>query len=82
MSDVNADHSSRIAEHAYHLWENEGRPHGKSLDHWLKAEAEVTVVAAPQKKAAAPKRAKRTTTATKAKAPRTSRAKKPANGAE
>jgi hypothetical protein len=79
MSDVNADHGSRIAEHAYHIWENEGRPHGRSLDHWLKAEAEVTAVAAPEKKAA-PKRAKRTTTTAKAKAPRTSRAKKPANG--
>jgi hypothetical protein len=25
-------------EAAYFLWENEGRPHGKDLDHWLRAE--------------------------------------------
>lgn len=24
---------------AYQTWEEEGRPHGRDLDHWLKAEA-------------------------------------------
>ena len=24
---------------AYHIWEEEGRPSGRDLDHWLKAEA-------------------------------------------
>lgn len=24
---------------AYKIWEEEGRPHGRELDHWLKAEA-------------------------------------------
>lgn len=24
---------------AYHIWEDEGRPEGRVLDHWLKAEA-------------------------------------------
>ena len=30
-----------IRERAYRIWEQEGRPHGKHLDHWLRAEAEV-----------------------------------------
>ena len=30
-----------IRERAYAIWEQEGRPEGKSLDHWLQAEAEV-----------------------------------------
>jgi len=35
------DHDSEIARRAYTLWEGEGRPSGKDLDHWLRAEAEV-----------------------------------------
>jgi len=31
-----------IAERAYALWEQEGRPHGRNLDHWQRAEQEVT----------------------------------------
>ncbi len=30
----------RIAERAYALWESQGRPEGRALDHWLQAEAE------------------------------------------
>lgn len=30
-----------IAKRAYTLWEIEGRPAGRALDHWLRAEAEV-----------------------------------------
>jgi hypothetical protein len=30
------DHATREA--AYFLWESEGRPQGKALDHWLRAE--------------------------------------------
>lgn len=52
MSEIHSVHSSRIAEHAYHIWEREGRPHGKSLDHWLKAEAELTVAPVAAKNAA------------------------------
>ena len=29
-----------IAKRAYELWEQSGRPAGKDLEHWLKAEAE------------------------------------------
>lgn len=31
----------RIRERAYAIWEQEGRPAGKDLDHWLRAEAEI-----------------------------------------
>jgi hypothetical protein len=30
-----------IRERAYALWEEEGRPDGKDLDHWHRAEAEI-----------------------------------------
>jgi hypothetical protein len=30
-----------IRERAYAIWEQEGRPDGKDLDHWLRAEAEI-----------------------------------------
>ena len=36
------DHAE-IAKRAYILWEIEGRPSGKDLDHWLRAEAEMQV---------------------------------------
>ena len=29
-----------IRERAYQLWEQEGRPEGRDLDHWLRAERE------------------------------------------
>ena len=31
----------QIEERAYALWESGGRPHGRNLDHWLQAEAEI-----------------------------------------
>ena len=30
-----------IAERAYQLWENQGRPNGSDLIHWRQAEAEI-----------------------------------------
>lgn len=33
--------NQRIAERAYGIWEQEGRPHGRDLDHWLSAIAEI-----------------------------------------
>ena len=33
--------SKWIRERAYYLWEEEGRPQGKDLDIWVKAEREV-----------------------------------------
>ena len=32
----------RIEQRAYEIWENEGGPHGRDVDHWLRAEAEIT----------------------------------------
>lgn len=31
-----------IAARAYQLWEEEGRPHGKDLDHWTRAMSELS----------------------------------------
>lgn len=47
------DRRTEVADRAYEIWENEGRPHGNSLDHWLRAETELRgalqeVVASPQ----------------------------------
>ena len=38
-----------IARRAYEIWEEEGRPHGRDRDHWLKAveEFSTTIVADP-----------------------------------
>jgi hypothetical protein len=34
----NVDHDDGVRSIAYRLWEDEGRPEGRALDHWLKAE--------------------------------------------
>lgn len=39
---MNDDLTARIAQRAYCIWENENRPEGKDIEHWLCAEAEVT----------------------------------------
>ena len=31
----------KIEQRAYEIWENEGGPHGRDMDHWLRAEAEI-----------------------------------------
>ena len=31
-----------IARTAYQIWENEGRPSGQELDHWLRAKTQMT----------------------------------------
>lgn len=47
----------QIAQRSFMIWEQEGRPHGQDLDHWLQAERELTDLfarkPAPRKKAAA-----------------------------
>jgi len=40
---VRPDNEARIRERAYAVWEQEGRPDGKHLEHWLQAEAEIKV---------------------------------------
>jgi hypothetical protein len=36
-----ADNLPRIRERAYQIWEQEGRPIGRHVDHWLRAEQEL-----------------------------------------
>ncbi len=33
------NYEDRVRQIAYHIWEEEGRPQGRDLDHWLKAES-------------------------------------------
>jgi hypothetical protein len=47
----------QISRRAYEIWDREGRPEGRDLDHWIQAEAEAreeTSNAAPGKIEAAP----------------------------
>jgi hypothetical protein len=39
MSD---ERRQQISEKAYRLWEMEGQPRGRELDHWVRAESEVS----------------------------------------
>ena len=57
MSD---DRNKEIAECAYRLWESEGRPAGKDVDHWLRAERELTALEASRNVSEVPKPAKAT----------------------
>ena len=36
------EHHSRKEAKAYEIWESEGRPTGRDLEHWLKAEQQVS----------------------------------------
>jgi Protein of unknown function (DUF2934) len=44
-----------IQERSYLIWEREGRPHGRNLEHWLKAEAELSAEREAEPKRASPK---------------------------
>lgn len=37
----NPDRERRIRQRAYALWEDEGYPEGRELDHWERAEREI-----------------------------------------
>jgi hypothetical protein len=37
-----SNQQQKISERAYALWQREGCPHGRDMDHWLKAEREVS----------------------------------------
>jgi hypothetical protein len=39
---VSTHQSHHIAERAYLIWEQMGRPQGQALEHWLRAEAELS----------------------------------------
>lgn len=36
-----ATHEDRIRQRAYEIWEQEGRPHGDDLKHWMQAFKEI-----------------------------------------
>jgi len=36
-----SESEERVRSKAYEIWESEGRPDGRALDHWLQAETEV-----------------------------------------
>ena len=38
---MTAEEEQQIRERAYSIWEQEGRPHGRDVDHRLRAEAEI-----------------------------------------
>jgi DUF2934 family protein len=41
---MNGHSPDAIRERAYGIWEREGRPHGRELEHWLQAESELTAL--------------------------------------
>jgi len=52
----------RIAERSYQIWEREGKPEGKHLQHWFQAIAELEAKSTPAK---SPSRARRPAAARK-----------------
>ena len=40
--EMQGDREERIRRRAYALWEQQGRPDGKDVEHWLRAEAEIS----------------------------------------
>jgi predicted amidohydrolase YtcJ len=54
-----------IQERSYSIWEREGRPHGRHLEHWAQAESELLAEVAPPPKRPRAKRAKSLKTDTK-----------------
>jgi hypothetical protein len=57
-----AQHDLWIRERAYWLWEEEGRPDGRELDHWYRASHEIAgqaaAIAAPAEAASMKPKAK------------------------
>lgn len=39
---LDASLQRKIEQRAYEIWESEGGPHGRDVDHWLRAKAEIT----------------------------------------
>lgn len=50
---ANAERDSHTRERAYRIWEREGRPHGRALDHWIAAEAELASETSPRRRESA-----------------------------
>jgi hypothetical protein len=45
--DVEADRQDRIRRRAYQIWEEEGWPEGRQVEHWTRAEREAAESAGP-----------------------------------
>jgi hypothetical protein len=45
--DPSPDQESRIRERAYHLWEQDGRPHGRADEYWERARELEAIAAHP-----------------------------------
>ena len=43
------DYSARVSERAYEIWEEEGRPEGRSEAHWYRAEQEIARTGTPRR---------------------------------
>ena|SRR5690242_10937968 len=60
---VDPDYEQRVRERAYHLWEAEGKPHGRDVEFWERAraleEAGTTAAAEPPAAPAAKPKAPR-----------------------
>jgi hypothetical protein len=73
----------QIRETAYHMWIEDGAPHGKDQDYWYKAVEKLGAPAsmkAPAKKTAAKSTAAKKPAAKKASAPKAASAKGKAKG--
>ena len=46
---MRSDRHAEIAKRAYALWELEGEPTGRDVEHWLRAEAEYEEIQATQR---------------------------------
>ena len=57
---MTAIQESRIAERSYQIWEREGKPEGKHLQHWFTAITELEAEAVPKKTAGKTKKSSAT----------------------
>ena len=54
-----AANEDRIRQRAYEIWEQEGRPHGEDMKHWLRAFEEIAAGAATSGQAVGKKATKK-----------------------
>ncbi|MDR6666090.1 DUF2934 domain-containing protein [Rhizobium sp. 1399] len=58
-----ASNEGRIRQRAYEIWEQEGRPHGEDLKHWLLAFQEIAASVETDGQSAKKPRSRKATTA-------------------
>lgn len=75
-----ASNEERIRQRAYEIWEQEGRPHGEDMRHWLLAFQEIAASTEGDGQAAKKARSKKVTTP--AASPKSKAKAKPAGGAQ